>query len=98
MTRARRARQDLQDYRNRDYVLHILDDRHFDALNSMPNHYTTAVATTGCLDALEMLPGGCMRSITTMMFDQYTVTRGIDLKDQRRIDKLMEEIFSGDLK
>lgn len=61
-------------YGNRNYVLHLLDDRHFCALNQTPvwrdEHGTLhekapapILALNGyCLDALDESPAGCMQA------------------------------------
>jgi hypothetical protein len=61
-------------YENRNFVLHLLDDRHFDALNQTPVYRdehgelhekepAPVLALNGyCLDALDESPAGAMQS------------------------------------
>lgn len=72
-------------YANRNYILHKLDDRHFDVLNQTPvkrdeNGYLYEVvpapilALNGyCLDALDESPQGCMADFVNRPAQCYTV-------------------------
>lgn len=73
------ARPHLQEYRNRDYVQHLLDDRHFDAMNQMDDGEACALAmaTCGCIDALDDIPAGSMESFgeKDRWYDQTMASR-----------------------
>jgi hypothetical protein len=56
--KSRPCREALQDYRNRNYVLSELDNRHFDAMNKGSGDVDPFLYTAGCLDALEDMPAG----------------------------------------
>jgi hypothetical protein len=93
MTR-RLARFPLQHYRNRDYVLHMVDDRYFDALNP-GGHPTINLAFTGCIDALDNMPAGGMEG-EGRFYDQIECERGVSLAElQERaafLDSLLAEL------
>lgn len=56
--KARRARADLQEYRNQIYIGHLYDDRVFDLLNKGED--TTFLFAQGSIDALDWIPAGAM--------------------------------------
>lgn len=65
----------MQDYSNRDYVQHFLDDRVFAGLFGLTGD-AVALATTGCLDALDQLPAGSVVATSDAYHDQSLVVRG----------------------
>lgn len=86
---ARPIREPLQDYRNRDYVLHLLDERVFDALNKGSHVH---LAFSGCIDALETLPSGSMVSVSDRFYDASHVTRGISAAQEKEFDDFMKSL------
>lgn len=91
ITKNRLAREPLQEYRNRDYVLHMMDDTVFDALNCDSGLY---LAASGCIDALDHIPSGSMRVVSNGIYDASTIHREIDAKQQKEIDAFMDELIS----
>lgn len=89
--KARRARCDLQDYRNAAYIAADLDERVFDMLNEGDD--TSFLYRHGALDALDILPAGSMTSSDGGLYDRATVTRGVSLLEQQAIDAWMKVIF-----
>ena len=79
-----------QPYRNRNYVLALLDDRHFDALNT-DNHVSDLNGY--CLDALDEIPAGCMRQFVRWPAQGY-VTRGVSLAEQQKRDAVAERLIA----
>lgn len=61
----------LQEYRNRDYVLSELDDRHFDAMNKDAGDNYPFLYTAGCIDALEIMPAGSTYNSTWTDTDRF---------------------------
>jgi hypothetical protein len=73
------ARHVMQDYRNRDYCQHMLDERIFDELNDGETD-ALALMTTGCLDAMDHIPAGAMRG-EGRYYDQAMTVRGLSYQD-----------------
>ena len=105
MKPGRLSRPAMQDYRNRDFVLHYLDDRHFNALNAMDvaDACTVHLATTGCLDALDLMPAGSMVSLRRgdapgNFYDQSQCVRGRTLAELQQREalaaRLIDELLS----
>lgn len=80
-------------YSNRNYVLGLVDVRHFDALN--PGNQVWALNGYS-LDALDEIPAGCMRPFARSPAQHY-ISRGVSLVEQMdRIalaEKLIDEIL-----
>ncbi len=100
--KARRARPDMQDYDNRNYVAHLLDDRHFDAYNGMPEggSSTVTLATMGCIDALDEIPAGSMKVVfhsanhhQPSLFDRSICERGFSLAEVLERDAACDEMI-----
>lgn len=89
---ARQARIALQDYRNRDYVLSHLDDKVFDILNEGIDG--SFLMTTGCLDALDVLPAGSMVSTGSMYYDSKVINRGISAAEEEEIENIIMSVFN----
>ena len=93
------ARPSLQQYRNRDYVQHLLDDRHFDVLNTLDKNQACALAmvTTGCIDALDEIPAGAMESCDRW-YDQQLASRefsAAEIEERHTLAKqLIAELFA----
>ena len=87
MKALRPARNSLQDYRNRDYVLSHLDDKVFDILNKGVDG--SFLMTTGCLDALDVLPAGSMVSANNFYYDSSVINRGISAAEEKEINDFM---------
>jgi hypothetical protein len=93
MTSKRRLmRHQMQDYRNRDYCQHLLDDRIFDTMNSGEDN-ALGLMTTGCLDALEHMPAGAMKSIGSY-FDQILTERGVSLAEMQEREAFTEQLLA----
>lgn len=80
----------MQAYKSRDYVLSELDDNIFDTLND--GVYGNFLIFSGCIDALESLPGGSMISHSDKYYSQYTVQRGFTIQELKDFDELMQDI------
>lgn len=78
----------LQDYRNRDYVQHLLDDRVFDLMSEDAH-----LGTTGCLDALDHSPAGSMSGHTERYMGQQTTHRDLSLADKQEIEQLTDGLL-----
>jgi hypothetical protein len=78
----------LQDYRNRDYVQHLLDDEVFDIMSADAH-----LGTTGCLDALECCPAGSMVRHTAQWMGQAMTYRELTLADLRYRQALTDELL-----
>ena len=53
----------MQVYRNRDYVQHFIDRGVWDAINtSKLDSSTLCMWTTGCIDAIDSMPGGANKA------------------------------------
>ena len=89
------ARPFLQQYRNRDYVQHLLDDRHFDALNALDNNQACALAmaTTGCIDGLDYIPAGAMESCDRW-YDQKLCCREFSTAEVEERNKLADQLIA----
>ena len=91
----RLARQPMQEYVNRDYVCHELDERVFDILNT--GKEGNFLMTTGCLDALDYIPAGSMCVKFPGYYDASVVHREIDAKKQKEIDDYMMSDMISDI-
>ena len=89
--KARRAREDLQDYRNQAYIASSLDETSFDLQNT--GNDNSFLYNNGALDALDIMPAGSMRSINECYYDMTVCTRGVSLEGQRYIDAEIEELI-----
>ena len=89
----RPQRHPHQDYRNRDYVQHLLTDEMFDALNTGDEN-TLALATSGCLDAIDYFPAGSMIETTSPYYDQSFIERGVSLEQRRQFDSVIDGILA----
>ena len=90
--KARLAREAMQIYRNRDYVLSELDDTVFDLMNT--DGGGSFLACSGCLDALDDIPAGSMKAMMggSAFYDASYVTRGISAAEQAEIDAFMNSL------
>ena len=88
--KARRARCDLQDYRNSAYIAADLDDRVFDILNKGDD--TSFLYRHGALDAPDILPAGSMISLDGELYDRATVTRGVSLIEQQAVGAWLDSL------
>lgn len=90
--KSRLCRDALQEYRNRDYVLSNVDDGIFDTFNDGYTQFCGfLIVTGGCLDALDHIPAGSMKSISDHWFDASNVHREIDAKQQQLIDEMFKD-------
>lgn len=87
-----RQRPDLQDYRNRDYACHLLDDKTFDIMND--GEYGPFLMMTGCLDALEQYPAGSMVSTGKRYYDCSLVSRQYSAKQIKDMDDLASKLIA----
>ena len=85
--KARRARCDLQDYQNERYIAHLLDQRHFDAVNTTKD--TSWLYNAG-LDAIDSIVQGSM-VCSFGMYDRNTIVRGMTLKEQSDMNSFVLE-------
>ncbi|HET8687715.1 MAG TPA: hypothetical protein VFM18_13775 [Methanosarcina sp.] len=93
MKNFRAPREDFQDYRNRDFAGESeLDDRVFDLMNDGADPSGLTLMMTGCLDALDEIPAGSM-NVVNGWYDRTLVIRGVSLDEQKRIDKLLDELI-----
>lgn len=89
---ARLARMPLQDYQNRTYVMHLMDERHFDAMNTSGVREGCFLGTHGCIDALDILPAGSMKYICNNYYDASTIDRELTLKEVQAIDDYINSL------
>jgi hypothetical protein len=90
MTKARRMREDMQDYRNQRYIGAVLDDSYFEA----HIEHVDILYHHGAMDALTFMPAGSMKEFCGG-FDRSTVERGVDLVEQQEIDAFMYSLTEG---
>lgn len=82
--------QGAQLYRDRAYILSVLDQRHFDAFNPAGQ----VLGLNGyCLDAPDELPAGCMSDFASIPM-QYTVQRGQSLEERQEIEALADRLIA----
>ncbi len=78
-----------QVYRNRDYVSHLLDDNFFDAINKNDFY----LCLTGCLDAIDAIPAGSMRSVGISFgyayYGQSYIERGRTLAELQELESFI---------
>jgi hypothetical protein len=91
MTKARRVREDMQDYRNQRYIGASLDNGYFEALLG----HVDILYHHGAMDAPTVIPAGSMKGFFGG-FDRSTVERGVDLVEQQEIDAFMYSLIEGD--
>lgn len=91
-------RPHMQEYRNRDYRVSLLDDRHFDAMNQgLEGDF---LYVTGCLDALDNIPAGSMVAVSDAehdwmhhgLYDQSFAVRGLTLAELQEREEFMRQI------
>lgn len=88
--KSRPAREAMQIYINRDYVLSRLDEKVFDLMNT--DGGGAFLACTGCLDALDEIPAGSIKA-SNEYYDASYITRGRSAEDQARIDAFMTRML-----
>ena len=93
--KVRRARADLQEYRNRTYIGHLYDDRVFDLLNEGED--TTFLFAQGSIDALDWIPAGAMYRSGDYI-EQRSCERGRTLaeleEEAREVEEIIAEILA----
>lgn len=91
----------MQVYRNRDYACHRLDKRVFKALNESGLWSGTVhLSCSGCLDAIDQIPGGSMRGPECGAIQSYVGRDSMAMSPQERRDRdalaarLIDEILA----
>lgn len=87
--KSRRARDDLQDYRNQAYIAHLFDERVFDIQNSDDDGDGYFMFVNGAPDAPDYMPAGSMKSIGGGYYDRSICERGVSLAQQQEMDAFM---------
>lgn len=98
-----------QEYRNRAYISHLLDDRHFHELNRTPAQQLPSgswvelgpahvLGLQGyCLDAPTYMPSGSMQACKVSGFarnEMAIIERGVSLAEAQERERLMDELVA----
>jgi hypothetical protein len=90
MTKARRIREDMQDYTNQRYIGASLDNGYFEALID----HVDILYHHGAMNAPTFMPAGSIKEFCGG-FDRSTVERGVDLVEQQEIDAFIYSLIEG---
>jgi len=83
-------RPQMQDYRNRDYCLHMMDQRIFDEMCGTDDLF---LMTSGCLDALSLIPAGSTKECG-QYFDQFMNERGVSLAETLEREEFTKRLLA----
>lgn len=83
-------------YHHRDYVAHKLSDAAFAVLNKA-GWAALSVSVSGCLDAPESIPTGCMRGFSGRDGMRYvtmdTIDRGLSQAERERREEISRRLI-----